>query len=406
MMAVVSAGAVDVVVATIEAGADQAAARKWWLGELARIANAEGVEVDALAITPTQVARVVALVDEGALNDKLARKVIEGVLAGEGDPDEVVAARGLAVVSDDGPLIAAIDEAIAANPDVVEKITGGKPRRRRHCRFGHEGDSRLPMRAVFVSSSSPNLAFPASSRPVPQLRWWAMQPLISNGYIAHQRDFCKTVAVDPTSTRTVDDMNDQSGQQADFGARDGTWTTQEVASLSGVTSRTLRHYDDIGLLVPTATGAGGIRIYDRDCLLRLQQILLLREFDLSLGEIQQILAGHRDELAALREQRDRLDERADWLVRLRQTIDNTITSLEDGRTMNAARLFEGFDPKKQKGVRRTVAGDRIRRHPATHRRKLAAHRRDDGGRCRADHSAICRCGGGVTLLLREEPIRG
>lgn len=127
MMAVVSAGAVDVVVATIEAGADQAAARKWWLGELARIANAEGVEVDALAITPTQVARVVALVDEGALNDKLARKVIEGVLAGEGDPDEVVAARGLAVVSDDGPLIAAIDEAIAASPDVVEKITGGKP---------------------------------------------------------------------------------------------------------------------------------------------------------------------------------------------------------------------------------------------------------------------------------------
>jgi aspartyl-tRNA(Asn)/glutamyl-tRNA(Gln) amidotransferase subunit B len=85
------------------------------------------VELEALAITPTQVARVVALVEDGSLNDKLARKVIEGVLAGEGEPDDVVAARGLAVVSDDGPLIAAIDEAIAANPDVVEKITGGKP---------------------------------------------------------------------------------------------------------------------------------------------------------------------------------------------------------------------------------------------------------------------------------------
>ena len=127
MLAVVSSGAVDVVVATVDAGADQAAARKWWLGELTRIANSEGVELEALAITPTQVARVVALVEDGSLNDKLARKVIEGVLAGEGEPDDVVAARGLAVVSDDGPLIAAIDEAIAANPDVVEKITGGKP---------------------------------------------------------------------------------------------------------------------------------------------------------------------------------------------------------------------------------------------------------------------------------------
>jgi aspartyl-tRNA(Asn)/glutamyl-tRNA(Gln) amidotransferase subunit B len=72
------------------------------------------------------VARVAALVGSGALNDKLARQVIEGVLAGEGSPDEVVAARGLAVVSDDAALGAAVDEAIAANPDVAEKVRGGK----------------------------------------------------------------------------------------------------------------------------------------------------------------------------------------------------------------------------------------------------------------------------------------
>ena len=102
------------------------AARKWWIGELARIANEQGVELVDLAITPADVARVEALVGEGALNDKLARQVIEGVLAGEGTPDEVVAARGLAVVSDDGPLLAAIDEALAAQPDVAEKIRGGK----------------------------------------------------------------------------------------------------------------------------------------------------------------------------------------------------------------------------------------------------------------------------------------
>jgi len=126
MAAVANAGALDVVEATVAAGADQAAARKWWLGELARVANESGTELADLPITPADVARVEALVADGSLNDKLARQVIEGVLAGEGSPDEVVAARGLAVVSDDGPLLAAIDEALAAAPDVAEKIRGGK----------------------------------------------------------------------------------------------------------------------------------------------------------------------------------------------------------------------------------------------------------------------------------------
>ena len=126
MASVVNAGALDLVEQTVAAGADQGAARKWWTGELARVANERGVEVADLPITPSDVARVEALVGAGALNDKLARQVIEGVLAGEGVPDAVVAARGLAVVSDDGPLLAAIDEALAAQPDVAEKIRGGK----------------------------------------------------------------------------------------------------------------------------------------------------------------------------------------------------------------------------------------------------------------------------------------
>ena len=126
MTSVINAGALDAVEQTVALGADQAAARKWWLGEIARVANEQAVEIDDLPITPTDVARVDALVNEGALNDKLARQVIEGVLAGEGTPDEVVAARGLAVVSDDGPLLSAIDEALAASPDVAEKIRGGK----------------------------------------------------------------------------------------------------------------------------------------------------------------------------------------------------------------------------------------------------------------------------------------
>jgi aspartyl-tRNA(Asn)/glutamyl-tRNA(Gln) amidotransferase subunit B len=77
-------------------------------------------------VTSADIARVEELIASGALNDKLARQVFEGVIAGEGTPDEVVAARGLAVVSDDGALLAAIDEALAAQPDVAEKIRSGK----------------------------------------------------------------------------------------------------------------------------------------------------------------------------------------------------------------------------------------------------------------------------------------
>ena len=121
-----NAGAVDLVEATAAAGAPPADARKWWMGELARRANELGTGLDELAVTPADVARVVALVAEGSLNDKLARQVLDGVLAGEGTPDDVVAARGLKIVSDSGELDAIVDEVIAANPDVADKIRSGK----------------------------------------------------------------------------------------------------------------------------------------------------------------------------------------------------------------------------------------------------------------------------------------
>ncbi|GFE21906.1 Asp-tRNA(Asn)/Glu-tRNA(Gln) amidotransferase subunit GatB [Streptomyces sp. SID8375] len=126
MQSILNAGAVDLITATVDAGADSASARKWWMGELARRANEDGVELAALPITPEQVARVTALVADGSLNDKLARQTIEGVLAGEGDPDTVVEKRGLKVVSDEGALGTAVDEAIAANAAIADKIRGGK----------------------------------------------------------------------------------------------------------------------------------------------------------------------------------------------------------------------------------------------------------------------------------------
>ena len=122
----VGAGAMSLVERTIAEGASPAAARKWWLADMARRANEAGVELSELAVTPAEVARVQALVDEGKINDKLARQVFDGVLAGEGTPDEVLVARGLAVVSDEGALSEAVDRAIEANPDVAAKISEGK----------------------------------------------------------------------------------------------------------------------------------------------------------------------------------------------------------------------------------------------------------------------------------------
>ena len=122
----VGAGALNAIEETIALGTAPQAARKWWLGELARRANEQGVEITALPVGPAEIARVQALVDEGTLNDKLARQVFEGLFAGEGTPDEIVAARGLAIVSDEGALSAAVDNAIAANPDVADKIRDGK----------------------------------------------------------------------------------------------------------------------------------------------------------------------------------------------------------------------------------------------------------------------------------------
>jgi aspartyl-tRNA(Asn)/glutamyl-tRNA(Gln) amidotransferase subunit B len=121
-----NARAFDVVEATIAAGASPADARKWWLGELARRANESGVELAALAITPAQVARVSELVATGSLNDNLARQVLDGILAGEGDPDAIIEARSLAIVSDDTALLEAVDAAIAANPEIAGKIRDGK----------------------------------------------------------------------------------------------------------------------------------------------------------------------------------------------------------------------------------------------------------------------------------------
>ncbi len=120
------AGVLDLVIDTVAAGAPAAEARNWWLGDLQARANAAGVEARDLGVTPAHVARVVALVSSGDLSATLAKEVFAGVIETGDGPDAVVAARGLKQVSDEGALGAAVDEAIAAHPDVAQKVRDGK----------------------------------------------------------------------------------------------------------------------------------------------------------------------------------------------------------------------------------------------------------------------------------------
>ena len=125
MEAMINADVLGIVEATVALGADPTKARSWWLGEISRLANERDTAIADLAITPSDVAAIVALVEKGELTDKLARQVVEGVIAGEGTPAEVVAKRGIKVVNDDGALMAAIEKVCAEQSETAEKVRSG-----------------------------------------------------------------------------------------------------------------------------------------------------------------------------------------------------------------------------------------------------------------------------------------
>jgi aspartyl-tRNA(Asn)/glutamyl-tRNA(Gln) amidotransferase subunit B len=121
-----NAGVLDLVGATVDAGAPVGEARNWWLSYLAQRANQREIEAADLGVRPADVARVITLVADGSLTVALARQALDAVMETGTDIDSVVAERGLRVVSDSGALGAAADAAIAANPDVADKVRGGK----------------------------------------------------------------------------------------------------------------------------------------------------------------------------------------------------------------------------------------------------------------------------------------
>lgn len=159
------------------------------------------------------------------------------------------------------------------------------------------------------------------------------------------------------------------------------WSTAEVARMAGVSARTLRHYDHVGLLTPADTGHGGLRWYGRPELLRLQHLLLLRELGLGLAEIGRVLDGAADEVAALREHRDRLVAETDRLRRLADTVEQTIIERTGGTTVAAEKLFDGFRHDPHAAEARERWGDEAaesRRRAASWDDATAARVRDEG----------------------------
>lgn len=123
---------------------------------------------------------------------------------------------------------------------------------------------------------------------------------------------------------------------------------QEIARIAGVTSRTLRHYDDIGLVSPSRVGTNGYRYYDERALVRLQRVLLLRELGLSLPQIGDVLTKDVDEAAVLTTHLDVLRQEQDRLARQIAAVEHTITALQGGEQLMAETMFDGFDHRQYK----------------------------------------------------------
>lgn len=151
------------------------------------------------------------------------------------------------------------------------------------------------------------------------------------------------------------------------------WSIAELARMAKVTSRTLRHYGDVGLLVPAYVGSNGYRYYEQEQLLRLQRLLLLRELGLGLRAIAEVLDGQRDQVAALRRHEQWLRDERDRLDTLADTVSRTITQLQGGDHMTAAELFEGFADRQAQQESDLVGkyGEGVREHFRTARELTA-----------------------------------
>ncbi len=126
------------------------------------------------------------------------------------------------------------------------------------------------------------------------------------------------------------------------------WSIQQIARIAGTTSRTLRHYDDLGLVPPTRIGGNGYRYYDESALVRLQRVLLLRELGLGLPQIAEVLDRESDEASALITHLAILRQEQDRLARQIAAVEHTIGALKGGEELMAEDMFDGFDHTQYK----------------------------------------------------------
>ena len=165
------------------------------------------------------------------------------------------------------------------------------------------------------------------------------------------------------------------------------WSIQQIAKLAGTTSRTLRHYDDIGLLPPSSIGHNGYRYYDRAALVRLQRILLLRELGLALPQIAEVLRRETSEAHALEAHLAWLHQEQDRLARQIASVETTITALRGGERLMAENMFDGFDHTQYKdeverrwGTKAYADSDRWWRSMSTEENAAWQQRASDLGR--------------------------
>ena len=126
------------------------------------------------------------------------------------------------------------------------------------------------------------------------------------------------------------------------------WSIQDIARLAGTTSRTLRHYDDVGLVKPSRIGDNGYRYYDANALVKLQRVLLLRELGLGIPAIAEVMAGQSDDTIALRTHLEWLAQEKERIGRQIASVERTIEKLEGGEKPMADKMFEGFDHTQYK----------------------------------------------------------
>jgi DNA-binding transcriptional MerR regulator len=171
------------------------------------------------------------------------------------------------------------------------------------------------------------------------------------------------------------------------------WSIAQVARMSKVTSRTLRHYDSIGLLPPAWVGDNGYRYYEKEQVHRLQQILLLRDMGIGLDVVAELLNGKHDQLTVLRNHQRWLREEQARLDRLAGTVARTIAELEGGDEVKLEELFDGFDAKRQERHEAELVeryGEGAKEHIAESKEKLKSWTRADADRFMAEWQEIAR----------------